>query len=166
MESIRWLWAFLLSFLSLGMAVNLTARGNLRCIMYFTGYVSKFPSPLPMSHEPMRLTPCFGHSQHPIAPPISQLQHVTHVAVAFMSPGVFNEPGRTDWPLFTTIDEVRAKFPKETKIQVAIGGWGDTIGFSVAALNDETRKTFAENVANMVVATGADGVDIDWEYPG
>jgi GH18 family chitinase len=91
---------------------------------------------------------------------------VTHVAVAFMSPGVFNEPGRTDWPLFTTIDDVRVKFPKETKILIAIGGWGDTIGFSVAALTDETRKTFAENVASMVAATGADGVDIDWEYPG
>jgi GH18 family chitinase len=112
------------------------------------------------------LTIPFGHSQHPVAPPISQLEYVTHVAVAFMSPGVFNEPERTDWPLFTTVKDVRAKFPKEAKILVAIGGWGDTIGFSVAALNDETRKTFAENVANMVAATGADGVDVDWEYPG
>jgi GH18 family chitinase len=83
-----------------------------------------------------------------------------------MSPGIFNGPERTDWPLFTSIDDVRAKFPKEAKILVAIGGWGDTIGFSVAALNDETRKTFAENVASMVATTGADGVDVDWEYPG
>lgn len=68
--------------------------------------------------------------------------------------------------MFTTVDEARAKFPEETKVIVAIGGWGDTVGFSEAALNDETRKTFAENVARMVEATGADGVDIDWEYPG
>lgn len=83
-----------------------------------------------------------------------------------MSPGVFNEAGRTEWPLFTTVDQVRAKFLKDTKVMVAIGGWGDTIGFSVAALNDETRKMFAENVASMVAATGADGIDVDWEYPG
>lgn len=83
-----------------------------------------------------------------------------------MRSGLFNEPGRTDWPLFTNVDEVRAKFSKETKVLVAIGGWGDTVGFSAAALNDETRQTFAKNVASMVAATGADGVDVDWEYPG
>ncbi len=83
-----------------------------------------------------------------------------------MRSGLFNEPGRTDWPMFTTVDEVRAKFSKETKVLVAIGGWGDTVGFSAAALNDETRQTFAKNVASMVAATGADGVDVDWEYPG
>ncbi|KAK4142848.1 glycoside hydrolase [Dichotomopilus funicola] len=126
---------------SVGMALNMTAKQDLRCIMYFTG-------------------------QHPVAPSIDQLQHVTHVAIAFMSPGFFNEPGRTDWPLFTTVTDVRSKFPKGTKVQVAIGGWGDTAGFSAAALNDTTRRTFAENVASMVAATGADGIDVDWEYPG
>lgn len=105
-------------------------------------------------------------SQHPVAPPIDQLGHVTHVALAFMSPGIFNDPTRTEWPLFTTVEETRAKFPKDTKIMIAIGGWGDTLGFSVAALTPETRKTFAENVARMVAATGADGIDVDWEYPG
>ncbi|KAK4097092.1 glycoside hydrolase family 18 protein [Parathielavia hyrcaniae] len=141
MASIRQISSLLLFLVSLSVAINLTSKPDLRCIMYFTG-------------------------QHLVAPPIDQLQHVTHVAVAFMSPGIFNEPERRDWPLFTTVGEVRAKFPRYTKVMVAIGGWGDTIGFSVAALNDETRKTFAENVASMVAATGADGVDVDWEYPG
>ncbi|VBB81290.1 Putative Glycoside Hydrolase Family 18 [Podospora comata] len=134
-------WYIFLCCLSFAMALNLTAKRPLRCIMYYTG-------------------------QHPVTPPIDQLKHVTHVAVAFMSPGVFNEPGRMDWPLWTTVEDVRKKFPKEAKVLIAIGGWGDTIGFSVAALSDETRKTFAENVASMVRVTGADGVDIDWEYPG
>jgi GH18 family chitinase len=88
------------------------------------------------------------------------------VALAFMSPGIFNDPSRAEWPLFTTVDQVRAKFTKDTKVMIAIGGWGDTIGFSVAALNPETRRTCAENVARMVEATGADGIDVDWEYPG
>ncbi|KAK4187806.1 endochitinase 1 [Podospora australis] len=123
------------------MAVTWAIKPKLRCIMYYTG-------------------------QHPVAPPVQQLKHVTHVAIAFMSPGVFNDPTRVEWPMFTTVEEVRAKFPENTKIMVAIGGWGDTIGFSVAALTDETRKLFAENVAKMVRMTGADGVDIDWEYPG
>ena len=41
--------------------------------------------------------------------------------------------------------------------QVAIGGWGDTTGFDVAAATDITRRNFAQNVKKMVDATGADG---------
>ena len=83
-----------------------------------------------------------------------------------MSPGLFNDNDRTEWPLFTTVDQIRANFTEGTKILIAIGGWGDSIGFSVAALTPETRTTFAQNVARMVKATGADGIDVDWEYPG
>lgn len=80
-----------------------------------------------------------------------------------MSPGIFNDPLRADWPLFTTVDHVRTQFPRETKVMIAIGGWGDTIGFSVAAVTDATRKVFAENVARMVADTGADG---EFAVPG
>jgi GH18 family chitinase len=48
---------------------------------------------------------------------------------------------------------------------VAIGGWGDT-GFETAARNETTRKRWARAVGAMVDVTGADGVDLDWEYPG
>lgn len=91
---------------------------------------------------------------------------VTHVALAFMRSDIFNDVGRIEWPLFTTIDEVRPKFAEGTVIQVAIGGWGDTAGFDKAARTEEGRKLFAENVKAMLDATGADGVDVDWEYPG
>ena len=40
---------------------------------------------------------------------------------------------------------------------VAIGGWGDTEGFDVAAATESSRKLFAQNVNSMVEATGADG---------
>ena len=49
---------------------------------------------------------------------------------------------------------------------VAIGGWGDSLGFEEAARDDASRKRWASRVAEMIDATGADGVDIDWEYPG
>lgn len=78
----------------------------------------------------------------------------------------FNDVNRTDWPLFTTIEEVRPKFAESAVVQVAIGGWGDTTGFEKAAKTEKSRKLFAENVKAMLDATGADGIDIDWEYPG
>lgn len=98
----------------------------------------------------------FG-SQHPVTPPVDQLAHVSHVALAFMTSGTLNDPDRSEWPLFLTVEETRTKFAPGTRILVAIGGWGDTIGFSAAALTPETRTMFAQNVARMVAATGADG---------
>lgn len=49
---------------------------------------------------------------------------------------------------------------------VAIGGWGDSGGFEEAAGSEEGRERWARSVGRMVEVTGADGVDIDWEYPG
>ena len=74
-----------------------------------------------------------------------------------MRSDTFNVPDQHDWPLFTSIDEVRPKFSAGTIIQVAIGGWGDTDGFSKAAKTEESRKLFASNVKAMLDATGADG---------
>jgi GH18 family chitinase len=91
---------------------------------------------------------------------------VTHVALAFMGSEFFNDEARTTWPLFTSVDEVRPKFAKGTIVQVAIGGWSNTDGFETAARTQESRKLFAKNVHAMLDATGADGVDVDWEYPG
>jgi GH18 family chitinase len=82
-----------------------------------------------------------------------------------MRSDIFNDDA-SEWPLFLTVDETRPKFRPGTKIMVAIGGWGDTEGFAEAAATDASRKRFAKNVASMVAATNADGVDIDWEYPG
>jgi len=71
----------------------------------------------------------------------------------------FNDPTQKEWPLFTTIDKVRPKFAKGTIIQVAIGGWGNTDGFSTAAKTEESRSLFASNVKTMLDATGADGTE-------
>jgi GH18 family chitinase len=93
---------------------------------------------------------------------------ITHVVLAFMNSNIFNdEPGtRADWPIFMSVDETRAKFKPLTKVMIAIGGWGDTAGFELGMRTEQSRYTFAKNVAAMLVHTGADGVDIDLEYPG
>ena len=79
------------------------------------------------------------------------------MALAFMRPGIFNEAEPSSWPLFTTVETARSKFSKGTAIMVAIGGWGDTEGFSHAAKTDSGRKLFARNIKTMIEATGADG---------
>jgi GH18 family chitinase len=69
----------------------------------------------------------------------------------------FNEAEPSSWPLFTTVDTVRSKFPQGTAVMIAIGGWGDTEGFSKAAATQSSRKLFARNLKAMVERTGADG---------
>ena len=85
------------------------------------------------------------------------VENITHVAIAFMRSETFNVPNQTEWPLFTTIDGVRPKFTEGTVIQIAIGGWGDTEGFSTAAKTPESRSLFATNIKAMLETTGADG---------
>lgn len=93
-----------------------------------------------------------------MVPDLSLVSDVTHVALAFMRSSVFNKNDDTsDWPLFTTVDAVRPKFSVGTPIIIAIGGWGDTQGFTEAASTDEGRKLFAHNIKRMVDDTGADG---------
>ncbi|KAJ4307808.1 hypothetical protein N0V94_009607, partial [Neodidymelliopsis sp. IMI 364377] len=56
---------------------------------------------------------------------------------------------------------------------IAVGGWGDDIGYNTVSESDESIQKFARDVNTMLTNTGADGVDpelitadIDWEYPG
>ena len=53
----------------------------------------------------------------------------------------------------------------ELKVDISVGGWSAG-GFSEAARTAAGRKGFAESAAQMLVAHDADGLDIDWEYPG
>ncbi|KAI0188163.1 glycoside hydrolase family 18 protein [Xylaria flabelliformis] len=134
-------WQRLALFLLFAMAT--TPATTMRNIMYLTG-------------------------QHPVIPyDISLRKPITHVALAFMNSNTFNrDEDSSSWPIFMSVEEARSEFEPGTKIMVAIGGWGDTSGFDTAARTEENRNRFARNVANMVRDTGADGVDIDWEYPG
>ncbi|EXJ72876.1 uncharacterized protein A1O5_04024 [Cladophialophora psammophila CBS 110553] len=88
------------------------------------------------------------------------------MALAFMPASVFNEENPSLWPLFTTVASVRPKFAHGAAIMVAIGGWGATASFSIAAATQKNRRRFAYNVRAMVDQTGPDVVNIDWEYPG
>jgi chitinase len=53
----------------------------------------------------------------------------------------------------------------ELKVVISIGGWGAG-GFSEVAGTTAGRQAFADSAARMVTTHHADGIDIDWEYPG
>ncbi|POR39076.1 Endochitinase B [Tolypocladium paradoxum] len=97
---------------------------------------------------------------------------VNYVITAFAPSTTFTS-GSSYTP-FMPVDQVRALFDQGTKVCMAIGGWGDTAGFSAGSATDATRKAYAKNVAaalttlgyDCVVTTANAGTDVDWEYPG
>lgn len=80
--------------------------------------------------------------------------------MAFMPSELFNEQDRNEWPLFMSVEETRGKFAKDTKIMIAIGGWGNEDGFREAARSEKGRLKWADGVKKMVEKTGADGTYI------
>lgn len=51
------------------------------------------------------------------------------------------------------------------KVMISVGGWGAG-GFSEAASTAAGRQKFADSAARLVARQHADGLDVDWEYPG
>jgi len=50
-------------------------------------------------------------------------------------------------------------------VAISVGGWGAG-GFSEAAGSEAGRRAFADSAARLVASHDADGLDVDWEYPG
>lgn len=87
------------------------------------------------------------------------------VIMAFANSSLFVSPAGNYTP-FESVSSMRSRFDNGTKVLIALGGWGDTAGFSAGAATESSRTNYAKNVASMVTSLGFDGVDIDWEYPG
>jgi chitinase len=55
------------------------------------------------------------------------------------------------------ISTIRSEYPN-AKVMIAVGGWGDDIGFYQASKSAAAIKQFAADVSTMLTNTGADGV--------
>lgn len=86
--------------------------------------------------------------------------------MAFANSSLFATDPKGDFKPFMDPSAVRAMFDNGTKLCIALGGWGDTAGFSEGAKTEESRKLYAKNVKEMVDWYKFDCVDVDWEYPG
>ena len=51
------------------------------------------------------------------------------------------------------------------KILLALGGWGQSDGFSPMVASATARSNFINNLVDFCQLHGYDGVDIDWEHP-
>ena len=100
-------------------------------------------------------------------PPAIHPEHLTHINFAFAhidkaGRAVFEQPavGQT----FLRLQALKKANPR-LKLIVCVGGW-QAEGFSDAALTDSSRLTFAQSAVTLLRDYSADGIDLDWEYPG
>ncbi|CAD6501518.1 BgTH12-01774 [Blumeria graminis f. sp. triticale] len=103
---------------------------------------------------------------HKNLPPTTMNTGIDHVIMAFANSSLFTTSPAGEYVPFEDIPTLRTKFDADIKVLIAVGGWGDTAGFSMGAATEESRKLYATNIAAMLEKFGFDGVDIDWEYPG
>ncbi|KAJ4984401.1 Chitinase 1-like protein 1 [Stagonosporopsis vannaccii] len=85
---------------------------------------------------------------------------IDHVILAFAAAN-----NTAAYSPYVPISTIRSEFPN-AKVLIAVGGWGDDVGFNTVSQSDSSIQQFASDVNTMLTNTGADGVDIDWEYPG
>ena len=79
---------------------------------------------------------------------------VTHVTTAFAESTLFNWGGH--YTPFMALDQVRGLFDEGVQVCMAVGGWGDNAGFTAALATEQTRATFATNLANELDRLGYD----------
>ncbi|KAI1378568.1 glycoside hydrolase family 18 protein [Hypoxylon crocopeplum] len=103
---------------------------------------------------------------HTASPSKAQTAGITHVITAFASTTLFTSDPPGTYSPFVDVATLRSQFDEGVKVCMAIGGWGDTAGFSVGQKDDTSRKLYAKNVASTLESHGYDCVDVDWEYPG
>ena len=94
-------------------------------------------------------------------------EKLTHINFAFARIDgsgrvVFEDPRFA--PALKSLLALKQQNP-QLKILVSVGGW-EADGFSDAALTEESRNKFAQSAVDFLRRHGADGIDLDWEYPG
>lgn len=85
---------------------------------------------------------------------------IDHVIPVFVPSKSFNTDPPGNFTIFEDVAATRKRFDDGMKVLIAVGGWGDTDGFGIAAATEQSRTLFARNIATMLNVTGADGVGL------
>ena len=100
-------------------------------------------------------------------PPVIHAGKLTHINFAFARIGsegkvAFENPGFA--PVLKSLVALKQQNPR-LKVLISVGGW-EADGFSDGALSVTSRQAFAHSAIELMRTHGADGLDLDWEYPG
>lgn len=122
----------------------LATSARARFLIYADEYAEHHLTPY------LELTDLRWHPTRPTNP--ADRAGVDHVVLAFAMANA-----TASFQPKVPISTIRAEFPNAL-VSIAVGGWGDDIGFFEASKTDATIQTFAADIATMLAYTGADGV--------
>jgi chitinase len=100
----------------------------------------------------------YADEWHPTRPTNPQDRAgIDHVVLAFAvanATATFQSKG-------PSVSTIRSEFPN-AKVMIAVGGWGDDVGFFQVSQTDASIQAFAADIATMLTNTDADGVGEDY----
>ena len=102
------------------------------------------------------------------SPPVAiDTSRITHVNFAFARIDAGGRVVLPDAASPARLDGIVAqkRTAPRLKVLISVGGWGAE-GFSDAALTNESRVRFVDSAVELMRSHAADGIDLDWEYPG
>lgn len=92
-----------------------------------------------------------------------RLTHVCYSFVHLKGNEIFLN-GARDSASIRSLVSLKQKYPR-LKVLLSLGGWGGCATCSEVFSTDEGRRAFAQSTVNVLRHFGADGLDVDWEYP-
>ncbi len=100
----------------------------------------------------------------PAAIPAEKLTHINFAFARIDDSGHVVFQDAAFGPALESLVALKQRNPA-LRVLISIGGW-EADGFSDAALTEASRAKFAESAVALMRRHGADGLDLDWEYPG
>lgn len=91
---------------------------------------------------------------------------ITHVNYAFAEINKNDFSLEYDSSKFLELIETAHDKNPDIKVLLSIGGWTGSKYYSKMTSSSSNRSKFVKSVKRMLEASDADGIDIDWEYPG
>lgn len=91
-------------------------------------------------------------------PSTDKTQDIDYAIMGFAKSELFNSDSPVSFKPFEDPETFRKRFSSNTKLMIAIGGWGDEAGLSEGAKDDVSRERYAKNLATMLDDNGFDGV--------
>jgi len=95
-----------------------------------------------------------------------RFDRLTHVCYSFvhLKGNEILLHGARDSASIRSLVSLKQKYPR-LKVLLSLGGWGGCATCSEVFSTDEGRRAFAQSTVNALRHFGADGLDVDWEYP-
>lgn len=117
----------------------------------------------PSGNTPLVIAYFSGSEQQVSEIPAKKLDQIIYSFLHLLGNKLVVENATQDATIRALVD-LKEENP-QLKVLISLGGWGGCETCSDVFSSDKNRVRFAKSVAKILSIYGADGIDLDWEYP-